>query len=238
MAARKRKEEVREAVRIEPQGGPVWAGTHGPTLTPGLYDAQYQAIQERLPRDARRFVMGFGPFILKGAMKYRPPPPVEITVPASMLAKGKKGLTVEQLIAQQTLLLEQIVSMANSQARYYHRLLEGREMGTPEYDLTADTAMSPHVQTLIASMQPQLPFRAQGVLFCGDMLERVWVNDIKVGKNSMLLSSNPVPAHSVDRLREIDIDTCNVGQLMTISVSNYAEKNLFFGGLLYGTALQ
>jgi hypothetical protein len=148
---------------------------------------------------------------------------------------GQKGkLTVEQLIAQQTLLLEQIVAISNSQALYYQSLLDARDIDAPN---TVSSRISGHVQTLIVSMQPWLPFRAQGVLFCGDMLDRVWVNDIKVGNKSMLLSSNPVPAHSVDRLREIDVDTCNVGQLMTISVSNYAQKDLFFGGLLYGKAL-
>ena len=228
-----RKKTVAEAVNTSVSG------------MSGMPEFKPRLVQEPVrENDPRRFMMGFGPVVLKGAIRWQPPPPMKIEIPARLMyqaGKGKKKrapLTVEQLMEQQSLMLAQIVAMANEQAKYYHELLGSRDLYASGELVTREGQGLPSPQTVIFAMQPQLPFRAEGVMFCGDHLDRIWVHDIKVGKNSMLLSSNSVPAQCVDKLRHIDIDTCNVGQQMTVSVSNFAEKDLLFGGMFYGTALQ
>ena len=69
--------------------------------------------------------------------------------------------------------------------------------------------------TTIFTAQPQLPFRPSRLVIPSSIVQTMQVNDIKVGKNSQLLSSNPVPAAPFSELAvgvALGLDTCNVGQ--------------------------
>jgi len=96
--------------------------------------------------------------------------------------------------------------------------------------------------TTIFTAQPQLPFRPSRLVIPNALAAQVMVNDIKVGKNSQLLSSNPVPAAPFSELAvgvALGLDTCNVGQQVTLSVNSLAAGNLSnFMAAIIGTAMQ
>ena len=82
----------------------------------------------------------------------------------------------------------------------------------------------------------QLPIQLKGLLFECDRLKDIWVYELKVHKNSVFGSNNPVPA---TRLLEIgdqlELGTLNVGQAVHLWVANMGQNDLVFGGLFYGT---
>jgi hypothetical protein len=93
--------------------------------------------------------------------------------------------------------------------------------------------------TLI-SFRGMMPFRIKGFLLheC-EGLDHVWINDLKTHKNSVLLSSNPVPARSLLKLAEqLRYEDLHVDHWIALSVTNIGSKELIFGGLFYGTTPQ
>jgi hypothetical protein len=220
---------VRE--RLDRRGG----GGEGGGMPPGMFGADGPRIVTQTVNEARCFVMGFGPVILPAAQRLADhiPPPERL--------EDLGEIPTEELSPA----MRKVIEIAKSNVRYYQDLIQRRSEGMDDTAPGSRTAVqfanTPQLaqpQTIIFSMQPQLPFRPSGILFTADSLDRVWINDVKVGKNSALLSNNPVPAKCVHELTMFDIDTCNVGQRMTLSVSNYEEKEIFFGGLFFGTAMQ
>jgi hypothetical protein len=94
--------------------------------------------------------------------------------------------------------------------------------------------------TTIFTAQPQLPFRPSRLVVPSSIVQTMQVNDIKVGKNSQLLSSNPVPAAPFSELAvgvALGLDTCNVGQQITLSINSFVAQNFFMAALI-GTAMQ
>lgn len=94
--------------------------------------------------------------------------------------------------------------------------------------------------TTIFTAQPQLPFRPSRLVIPSAQAVALMVNDIKVGKNSQLLSSNPVPGAPFSELAvgvALGLDTCNVGQQVTLSVNAFAPLTNFMAAVI-GTAMQ
>jgi len=94
--------------------------------------------------------------------------------------------------------------------------------------------------TTIFTAQPQLPFRPSRLVIPNTLIDQVMVNDIKVGKNSQLLSSNPVPAAPFSELAvgvALGLDTCNVGQQVTLSINALNAVDVFMAAII-GTAMQ
>lgn len=73
------------------------------------------------------------------------------------------------------------------------------------------------------TVQPQLPFRGYRLSVPGQFAPFFTIVDIKVGKDSQLVNPGAVPATSFSEVSvgdNISMDTCSVGQLITLQVQN------------------
>jgi len=89
--------------------------------------------------------------------------------------------------------------------------------------------------------QPQLPFRPSRFVIPSNTVAQFSVNDLKIGKNSQFLSSNSVPAAVFSELAvgvALGLDTCNVGQQITVSITAIIGGPYTFAAALIGTSLQ
>jgi hypothetical protein len=98
--------------------------------------------------------------------------------------------------------------------------------------------------TAIFFSSPQLPFRPSRLVIPSYLItaaNALQINDIKVGKNSQLLSNTPIPASPFSELAvgvALGLDTCNVGQQVSISVTVNGSSAVTFAAALIGTAMQ
>ena len=95
--------------------------------------------------------------------------------------------------------------------------------------------------TSVFTTQPQLPFRPSRFVIPAATVANFSVNDLKIGKNSQFLSSAAVPAAVFSELAvgvALGLDTCNVGQQITVSVTAVAGGPFSFAAALIGTSLQ
>lgn len=95
--------------------------------------------------------------------------------------------------------------------------------------------------TSVFTTQPQLPFRPSRFVIPSTTVQNFSVNDLKIGKNSQFLSSNSVPAAVFSELAvgvALGLDTCNVGQQITVSVTAIVGGPFTFAAALIGTSLQ
>lgn len=73
------------------------------------------------------------------------------------------------------------------------------------------------------TVQPQLPFRGYRLSIPGQFAPFFTIVDVKVGKDSQLVNPGAVPATSFSEVSvgdNISMDTCAVGQLITLQVQN------------------
>jgi hypothetical protein len=95
--------------------------------------------------------------------------------------------------------------------------------------------------TSVFTTQPQLPFRPSRFVIPSTTVTNFSVNDLKIGKNSQFLSSNSVPAAVFSELAvgvALGLDTCNVGQQITVSITAGIGGPFTFAAALIGTSLQ
>lgn len=107
-------------------------------------------------------------------------------------------------------------------------------IGFPTTSVTAGAA-----QTI--TTQPQVPFRARRLIVPSDIAGSFLINDLKVGKNSMFATSNPVPARAFTEVGvgvDLNLDTAQISQLIAINVTNSSGADLDFNACLIGTAVE
>ena len=100
--------------------------------------------------------------------------------------------------------------------------------------------------TAIVAAQPQILFRGSRLVvpsaLGGDMIAvNFTLNDIRVGKDSQFVSAGPLPAISYLENAvgtAMGLDTCNVGQLITLNVTNFDVAPHRFFASLFGTSVQ
>jgi hypothetical protein len=98
--------------------------------------------------------------------------------------------------------------------------------------------------TAVFFSSPQLPFRPSRLVIPSYLINSMTllqINDIKVGKNSQLLSNTPIPASPFSELAvgvALGLDTCNVGQQVSISVTVLGAATVTFAAALIGTSMQ
>ena len=100
--------------------------------------------------------------------------------------------------------------------------------------------------TVIVAAQPQIIFRGSRLVvpsaFGADVVAANFtVNDIRVGKDSQFVSAGPLPAiayleNAVGTA--MGLDTCNVGQLITLNVTNIGAAAHTFFATIFGTSVQ
>lgn len=94
--------------------------------------------------------------------------------------------------------------------------------------------------TVTFTAQPQLIFRPSRLIVPAIIAGSFSVADLKIGKNSQLVSANPIPAvafaeNAVDA--GLRLDTCNVGQLIALQVTNNAVNSVTFSAALLGVSI-
>lgn len=94
--------------------------------------------------------------------------------------------------------------------------------------------------TVTFTAQPQLIFRPSRLIVPAIIAGSFSIADLKIGKNSQLVSANPIPAvafaeNAVDA--GLRLDTCNVGQLIALQVTNNAAGAVVFSAALLGVSI-
>lgn len=95
--------------------------------------------------------------------------------------------------------------------------------------------------TATISASPQVPFRGRRLIIPSDIAGAFLVNDLKVGKNSMFPTSNPVPARAFTELgvgTDLNLDTAQISQLISLSVQNTSGSSQDFNACIIGTAVE
>jgi len=95
--------------------------------------------------------------------------------------------------------------------------------------------------TAIFQAQPQLIFRGSRLIVPSALANNFSINDIRVGKDSQAVSSNPIPAAAFSELAvgvNLGLDTATPGIIITISVSNTTAAQQTFSAALIGTSMQ
>jgi len=110
-----------------------------------------------------------------------------------------------------------------------------------EYPLGFPTTAVGAGASATINAQPQVPFRGRRLIIPSDIAGAFLINDLKVGKNSMFPTSNPVPARAFTELgvgTDLNLDTAQISQLVSLSVTNTSGAALNFNAALIGTAVE
>ncbi len=107
-------------------------------------------------------------------------------------------------------------------------------LGFPETDIAAGA--TENVVTF-----PQIPFRGERLLVPSDICGLFSIDDIKVGKNSQLVASGPLPARCFSEVSVgvgLHLDTAQVSQQITLVVRNISGQAATFRAMLIGRAVE
>lgn len=88
---------------------------------------------------------------------------------------------------------------------------------------------------------PQVPFRGRRLLIPSDIAGSFLINDLRVGKNSMFPSANPVPARAFTELGvgvDLNLDTAQISQTVALLVTNTSLAAQTFNACIIGTAVE
>lgn len=110
-----------------------------------------------------------------------------------------------------------------------------------EYPLGFPTTSVGAAASATISAQPQVPFRGRRLIVPSDIAGSFLIDDLKIGKNSMFPSSNPVPARAFTELGvgvDLNLDTAQISQLVAISVTNSSLAAANFNAAIIGTAVE
>lgn len=89
--------------------------------------------------------------------------------------------------------------------------------------------------------QTQVIFRPRRLLIPSDIAGSLLVNDLKVGKNSMFPSADPIPARVFSENAvgvDLQLDTAQVSQLISLSLTNSSGAAVTFNACVIGDALE
>lgn len=90
-------------------------------------------------------------------------------------------------------------------------------------------------------VQPQVAFKGKRLVIPSDFAGAVLVNDIKIGNNSQLPSSNPLPGRAFTEMAfgvNIDFDTAQISQQISMSITNTSGASITFSACIFGIAVQ
>lgn len=107
-------------------------------------------------------------------------------------------------------------------------------LGFPTTSIAASTSTTITAQT-------QVTFRPRRLVIPSDIAGSLLVNDLKVGKNSMFPSANPIPARMFTEVGvgvDLQLDTAQISQLISLNVSNTSGAAVTFNAGIIGDALE
>ena len=90
------------------------------------------------------------------------------------------------------------------------------------------------------SVQPQVVFRPERLVIPASIAEDFLITDIKVGKNSQLVSTGALPAAAFTVRSEstrMAMDTAQISMFVTVSVTNISKEPKNFQGVIFGPSL-
>jgi hypothetical protein len=95
--------------------------------------------------------------------------------------------------------------------------------------------------TLSITVQPQVLFRAERFVVPSDIAGQFLINDIKVGKDSMLAAAGSLPARAFDERAvgvRMMLATSQVSQQIIVSVTNIGGAPQRFNAVIFGKAIE
>jgi hypothetical protein len=93
---------------------------------------------------------------------------------------------------------------------------------------------------VIINAQPQVNFRPSRLVVPDSIAPSFMINDFKIGMRSQLVAPGSIPAQSFTQEAvgtAMALDTVNVGQFVTLDVTNIAYQPVNFAASLFGTTL-
>lgn len=93
----------------------------------------------------------------------------------------------------------------------------------------------------VVRSDPQVSFRGERLVVPSDISLFFVLDDIIVGKNSQLVSSGPIPASTFSEVGvgvRLNLDTANIGNLISLRVRNIGPDPVQFRATLIGTAVE
>jgi hypothetical protein len=93
---------------------------------------------------------------------------------------------------------------------------------------------------VIINAQPQVNFRPSRLVIPDSIAPSFMINDFKIGMRSQLVAPGSLPAQSFTQTAvgtAMALDTVNVGQFVTLDVTNVAAQPVNFAASLFGTTL-
>lgn len=91
------------------------------------------------------------------------------------------------------------------------------------------------------NVQPQLIFRPERIVVPSNIAPDFMITDIKVGKNSQLVSTGALPSVGFTETAfgvRLKMDTCQISMFVTITVSNQNGSAKTFQGMIVGPAVE
>jgi hypothetical protein len=89
--------------------------------------------------------------------------------------------------------------------------------------------------------QPQVAFRPERLVIPASIADDFIITDIKVGKNSQLVSTGAIPAaafaSSRSEANRMRMDTAQISMFVTVSVTNTSDMDRHFQGVIFGPSV-
>ena len=110
-----------------------------------------------------------------------------------------------------------------------------------EFVIGLGSTALPGLSSANISVQPQVIFRPERIVIPSNLAADFLITDVKVGKNSQLVSPGAIPAvvfvENAFGVR-LKMDTAQIAQFITISVTNQNGSSRNFQGAIIGPAVE
>jgi hypothetical protein len=110
-----------------------------------------------------------------------------------------------------------------------------------EFVIGLGSTALPPLSSANISVQPQVIFRPERIVIPSNIAADFLITDVKVGKNSQLVSPGAIPAvvfvENAFGVR-LKMDTAQIAQFITISVTNQNSGSRNFQGAIIGPAVE
>ena len=91
------------------------------------------------------------------------------------------------------------------------------------------------------NVQPQVRFRPERMVIPDSIADAFLITDIKVGKNSQLVSTGAVPAAAFTNRSgpsHLKMDVAEISMFVTVSVTNISDQAKNFQGVIFGPGME
>lgn len=110
-----------------------------------------------------------------------------------------------------------------------------------QFPLGFPTTSLATLASAVITTQPQVTFRPRRLVIPSDIAGSILVNDLKVGKNSMFPSANPIPGRMFTEVGvgvDLQLDTAQISQTISLNVTNTSGSTVVFNAGIIGDAVE